>query len=160
MVYSFSCKKDIPDAPLVIDPSGVYFRPDAPNYIGGYSPRDGEPDPDTLDLTVDLAPWEDRVWPAMAHRVPDFEAVKMRRAWAGHYEVNTVDHNAIIGPHPEVKNLLFANGFSGHGLQQAPAVGRGLAELIIHGAYRTIDLTPLGYERIARGQPLRELNVV
>ena len=160
MVYSFSCRKEIPDAPLVIDPSGVYFRPDAPHYIGGYSPRDGEPDPDTLDLTVDLAPWEDRVWPAMAHRVPHFEAVKMRRAWAGHYEVNTVDHNAIIGPHPEVKNLLFANGFSGHGLQQAPAVGRGLAELIIHGAYRTIDLTPLGYERIARGQPLRELNVV
>jgi glycine/D-amino acid oxidase-like deaminating enzyme len=84
----------------------------------------------------------------------------MRRAWAGHYEVNTVDHNAIIGAHPEVKNLLFANGFSGHGLQQAPAVGRGLAELIIHGSYRTIDLSPLGYERIALGQPLRELNVV
>lgn len=160
MVYSFSCKTEIPDAPLVIDPSGVYFRPDAPNYIGGYSPRDDEPDPDTLDLSVDLAPWEERVWPTMAYRVPDFEAVKMRRAWAGHYEVNTVDHNAIIGPHPEVKNLLFANGFSGHGLQQSPAVGRGLAELIIHGAYRTIDLSPLGYERIALGQPLRELNVV
>jgi glycine/D-amino acid oxidase-like deaminating enzyme len=159
-VYSFSCRTKIPNVPLVIDPSGVYFRPDEPHYIGGFSPRDGEEDPDTLDLTVDLAAWEDRVWPAIAHRVPDFEAVKMRRAWAGHYEVNTVDHNAIIGPHTEIPNLIFANGFSGHGLQQAPAVGRGLAELIIHGAYRAIDLSPLGYERIAEGRPLRELNVV
>lgn len=159
-VYSFSCRTEIPNAPLVIDPSGVYFRPDEPNYIGGFSPREGEEDPDTLDLTADLAAWEDRVWPAIAHRVPDFEAVKMRRAWAGHYEVNTVDHNAIIGPHTEIPNLMFANGFSGHGLQQAPAVGRGLAELIIHGAYRAIDLSPLGYERIAEGRPLRELNVV
>lgn len=159
MVFSFSAKAEI-DSPLVIDSSGVYFRPDAPNYISGYSPKEGEPDPDTLDLTVDMAMWEGTVWPAIAHRVPAFEAVKMRRAWAGHYEVNTVDHNAIIGPHPEVTNLLFANGFSGHGLQQAPATGRGLAELIIHGGYRTIDLTPLGYERIARARPLRELNVV
>ncbi len=159
-VYAFSCKTEIPDAPLVIDPSGVYFRPDEPHYLGGFSPRDGEEDPDTLDLTVDLPAWEERVWPAMAHRVPAFEAVKMRRAWAGHYEVNTVDHNAIIGPHPEMTNLVFANGFSGHGLQQAPAVGRGLAELIIHGAYRAIDLSPLGYERIAENRPLRELNVV
>jgi sarcosine oxidase len=159
-VYSFSCKTDIPDAPLVIDPTGVYFRPDEPHWISGFSPRDGEADPDTFDLDVDLAAWEERVWPAMAHRVPAFEAVKMRRAWAGHYEVNTVDHNAIIGPHPGIPNLLFANGFSGHGLQQAPAVGRGLAELIIHGGYRAIDLTPLGYERIAANEPLRELNVV
>jgi sarcosine oxidase len=159
-VYSFSCKTEINDAPLVIDPTGVYFRPDAPNFIGGFSPREGEEDPDTFDLSVDLKAWEERVWPAIAHRVPAFEAVKMRRAWAGHYEVNTVDHNAIIGPHPDIPNLLFANGFSGHGLQQAPAVGRGLAELVIHGAYRTIDLTPLGYERIAANRPLRELNVV
>ena len=159
-VYSFSCRTAIPNAPLVIDPGGVYFRPDAPNFIAGYSPRDGEPDPDTFDLTVELGPWEDRVWPAIAHRVPAFEAVKMRNAWAGHYEVNTVDHNGIVGPHPGVPNLLFANGFSGHGLQQAAAVGRGLAELIVHGAYRTIDLSPLGYERIASGTPLRELQVV
>jgi sarcosine oxidase len=159
-VYAFSCKTAIPDAPLVIDPSGVYFRPDEPNYIAGFSPRNGEADPDTFDLTADLPAWEERVWPAIAHRVPAFEAVKMRRAWAGHYEVNTLDHNAIIGRHPEIGNLVFANGFSGHGLQQAPAVGRGLAELIIHGTYRTIDLSPLGYDRVAANRPLRELNVV
>jgi glycine/D-amino acid oxidase-like deaminating enzyme len=159
-VYAFSCKTDLPGAPLVIDPSGVYFRPDEPNYIAGFSPRDGEPDPDTFDLTADLPAWEERVWPAIAHRVPAFEAVKMRRAWAGHYEINTVDRNAIIGRHPEIGNLVFANGFSGHGLQQAPAVGRGLAELIIHGTYRTIDLGPLGFERLVQNRPVRELNVV
>lgn len=159
-VYSFSCRTALPNAPLVIDPSGVYFRPDSPNYVGGYSPRGRERDPDTLDLKVDLAQWEARVWPALAHRVPAFESVKMQRAWAGHYEVNTLDHNAIVGPHPEITNLVFANGFSGHGLQQAPAVGRGLAELIVHGAYQSLDLSPLGYERVARGEPLRELNVV
>jgi sarcosine oxidase len=159
-VYAFSCKTDLPGAPLVIDPSGVYFRPDEPNFIAGFSPLAGEPDPDTFDLTADLPAWEERVWPAIAHRVPAFEAVKMRRAWAGHYEVNTVDHNAIIGRHPEIGNLVFANGFSGHGLQQAPAVGRGLAELIIHGTYRTIDLGPLGYERLVENRPVRELNVV
>ena len=138
----------------------MYFRPDEPNYISGFSPRNGEPDPDTFDLAPDLPAWEERVWPAIAHRVPAFEAVKMRRAWAGHYEVNTLDHNAILGRHPEIANLVFANGFSGHGLQQAPAVGRGLAELIIHGTYRTIDLSPLSFERVAANRPLRELNVV
>jgi FAD-dependent oxidoreductase domain-containing protein 1 len=147
-------------APLTIDPSGVYFRPEGPSYIGGYSPRTGEADPDTLDLEVDRSRFEDRVWPALAQRVPAFEQVRLLDAWAGHYEVNTLDHNAVIGPHPQVRNFLFANGFSGHGLQQAPAAGRGLAEWIAHGDYRTIDLRPLGYQRILRGEPLLERNVI
>lgn len=158
-VYHFACRTAV-DSPLTIDPSGVYFRPEAPAYIAGYSPREGESDPDTLDLVVDQTPFEERVWPALAHRVPAFESVRLLDAWAGHYEVNTLDHNAIIGPHPEVPNFLFANGFSGHGLQQAPAVGRGLAEWIVTGRYETLDLSPLGYDRIARNEPVRELNVV
>ena len=74
--------------------------------------------------------------------------------------MNTFDHNAIVGPLPGTDNLLVAVGFSGHGLQQAPAVGRGLAELVAHGRYTSLDLTPLGYDRIAAGRPLREANVV
>ena len=159
-VYSFACKTNLQASPLVIDTSGVYFRPDAPNYICGYSPKEGETDPDTLDLAVEMAPFEDRIWPTIARRVPAFESIRLLRAWAGHYEVNTLDHNAVIGPHTDVNNFLFANGFSGHGLQQSPAVGRGLAELIVGGAYRSIDLSPLGYQRVARNEPLRELNVV
>ena len=84
----------------------------------------------------------------------------MRRAWAGHYAYNTVDQNAILGPHPEVGNFLFANGFSGHGLQQAPAAGRAIGELITFGAYRTLNLARLSYDRLAAGKPLRERNIV
>jgi FAD-dependent oxidoreductase domain-containing protein 1 len=160
MVFHFDCRTPIADAPLTIDTSGVYFRPEGPNYIAGSSPRDGEPDPETLDLEVDRSWFEQVIWPSIAHRVPAFEAIRLLDAWAGHYEVNTLDHNAVIGPHPELPNFLFANGFSGHGLQQAPAAGRALAEWIATGSYETLDVRPLGYERIARNEPYRELNVI
>jgi len=159
-VYHFDCRSPVEGAPLTIDPGGTYFRPEGPAFIGGASPREGEADPDTLDLEVDRARFEAVIWPALAHRVPAFEAVRLLDAWAGHYAVHPLDHNAIIGPHPEIANLLFANGFSGHGLQQAPAVGRGLAEWIAAGRWETLDLSPLGYERIPRGEPVLELNVV
>jgi FAD-dependent oxidoreductase domain-containing protein 1 len=159
-VYHFDCRTPIGAAPLVVDPSGIYFRPEAPSYLGGFSPLADRDDPDALDLEVDRGAFETVMWPALAHRVPAFEEIRLLDAWAGHYEVNTFDRNAIIGPHPDVPNLLFANGFSGHGLQQAPAVGRGLAEWITYGGYRSLDLAPLGYERLIRDEPLRELNVI
>lgn len=159
-VYHFSSAASLGAAPLTIDPSGIYVRPEGPAFIAGFSPRDGEPDPDTLDLAADRRPFETLVWPALAHRIPAFDRIRLLDTWAGHYEVNTLDANAIIGPHPEVPNLLFANGFSGHGLQQAPAVGRGLAEWIATGRFETLDLGPLGFDRILRGEPIRELNVV
>lgn len=160
MVFHFDCHTRIADAPLTIDTSGVYFRPEGPNYIAGSSPRGDQPDPDTLDLEVDRSWFEEVIWPALAHRVPAFEAIRLLDAWAGHYEVNTLDHNAVIGPHPELPNFLFANGFSGHGLQQAPAAGRALSEWIATGDFETIDVRPLGYERIAANAPYEELNVI
>ena len=159
-VYHFEAPVSLGAAPLTIDPSGVYFRPEGAAYIAGFSPREKDADPDTLDLTTEHHPFESFVWPALAHRVPAFDRLRLLDTWAGHYEVNTLDANAIIGPHPEIANLLFANGFSGHGLQQAPAVGRGLAEWIATGQYETLDLRPLDYDRILRGEPIRELNVV
>ena len=84
----------------------------------------------------------------------------MINAWAGYYEMNTIDQNGIVGPHPEISNLLFANGFSGHGIQQSPAVGRGIAELILHGRYRTLDLSPLGFDRFAADRLVVERNVI
>ena len=159
-VYHFDCRERLGMAPLTIAPSGVYFRPEGESWIAGYSPREGEVDPDTLDLEVDRSRFDDFVWPELARRVPAFESVRLLDAWAGHYEVNTLDHNAVIGPHPDLPGFLFANGFSGHGLQQAPAVGRGLAEWIATGRYETLDLSPLGYERVLNNQPIRELNVV
>ncbi len=160
LVYHVEAPISLGAAPLTIDPSGVYFRPEGPAYITGFSPRDGEADPDTLDLAPDRSRFETFVWPALAHRVPGFDRLRLLDTWAGHYEVNTLDHNAVVGPHPRIRNLLFANGFSGHGLQQAPAVGRGLAEWIATGAWQSLDLSPLGYGRIERREPIRELNVV
>jgi FAD-dependent oxidoreductase domain-containing protein 1 len=159
-VYHFESPARLGAAPLTIDPTGVYFRPEGPAYIVGWSPRDGEPDPDTLDLVADRAPFESQLWPVLAERVPAFDQVRLLDAWAGHYEVNTLDHNAVVGPHTRLEHFILANGFSGHGLQQAPAVGRGIAEWIATGRYETLDLLPLGYERIERDDPIRELSVI
>ncbi|MEL7215427.1 MAG: FAD-binding oxidoreductase, partial [Pseudomonadota bacterium] len=146
--------------PLTIDPSGVHVRQDGPTtYLaGGHAEHDPAVDP--TDFTMDHTLWQEHVWPILATRIPAFEAIRVTSEWAGHYAYNTLDQNAVIGPHPEVENFLFLNGFSGHGLQQSPAMGRGIAEWITHGGYRSLDLTPFGYARIAAGQPLPELAVI
>ena len=145
--------------PLTIDPSGVHVRSDGIHYLCG-CPPDDDPAVDYDDFDLDHAIWEDKVWPALAHRIPAFEAIKMTNAWVGHYAYNTLDHNAIIGRHPDVTNFIFANGFSGHGFQQSPAVGRGVCELITFGEYRALDLSELGYERIITGQPFLEQAII
>ncbi|WP_022727860.1 NAD(P)/FAD-dependent oxidoreductase [Fodinicurvata sediminis] len=159
-VFVFDCREDLPGCPLVIDPSGLYFRPESGGFITGISPGEGEEDPDCDDLEVNHNLFEERLWPLLAERVPAFEAIRPTGAWAGHYDVNSFDHNAILGPHPEVSNFLFANGFSGHGLQQSPAVGRGLSELVVHGSWRSLDLSAFSYSRLLENRPIRELNVV
>jgi glycine/D-amino acid oxidase-like deaminating enzyme len=145
--------------PLMIDPSGVWCRPEGRLWLAGSAP-DPDPDVDPDDLDPDHDQWEETVWPALAARVPAFEAVKVIRAWAGQYDMNTLDANAILGPHDEVSNFLFANGFSGHGLQQSPAVGRGLAEWIVHRRWVSLDLSPLGFDRVRAGQPFLERAVI
>ena len=82
--------------------------------------------------------------------------MKVVRAWAGYYEINTFDHNGLVGLHPESDNFFLMNGFSGHGIQQAPAVGRALAERILTGAYRSLDLAALSPSRVQHGAPLTE----
>jgi sarcosine oxidase len=158
-VFAFECREAPTGCPLTIDPSGVYFRPEGALFLCGVSPGPEE-DPDTFDLEVDDGWFEERLWPRLAARVPAFEAIKVRRFWAGHYAMNTFDANAILGPHPAIENLYFANGFSGHGLQQSPAVGRGIAEHLVHGAWRSIDLARFEFARIAAGRPVPERNVV
>jgi sarcosine oxidase len=158
-VYVFDCRDKPERVPLIIDPTGVWCRPEGASFIGGVSPPEAE-DPDCTDFEIDYGLYEDVVWPTLAHRIPAFEAIKLVRAWVGHYDYNTLDQNAILGPHPEVENFYFANGFSGHGLQQSPAVGRAVAELIVYGAYRSLDLRRFGYERVLKNLPISELNVV
>jgi len=158
-VYVFDCRDKPERVPLIIDPTGVWCRPEGASFIGGVSPPEAE-DPDCTDFEIDYGLYEDVVWPTLAQRIPAFEAIKLVRAWVGHYDYNTLDQNAILGPHPEVGNFYFANGFSGHGLQQSPAVGRAVAELIAYGAYRSLDLRRFGYERVLKNLPILELNVV
>jgi FAD-dependent oxidoreductase domain-containing protein 1 len=158
-VFVFDTRQPPGLTPLTIDTTGVWFRPEGRFYIGGGTPVVGN-DPAEPPLDVQYHEWDDIVWPSLANRVPAFEAAKVVNSWAGYYEYNTFDQNGIVGRHPTHESLIFATGFSGHGIQQSPAVGRAVAELITHGTYRTLDLSPFGYERIAAGRPIRELNVV
>jgi FAD-dependent oxidoreductase domain-containing protein 1 len=152
-----ACRARLERCPLLIDTTGFWMRPEGDCFIAGLAPH---ADPDDLPLEPDYGPFEAELWPALAARIPAFEEAKLVRAWAGYYEVNDFDHNAIVGPHPSVPNLHFINGFSGHGLMQAAAAGRGLAERIIGGRYVTVDLSALGFERLLENRPLRELNVI
>ncbi len=147
------------DLPLTIDPSGVHMRTDGQYYLAG-CPPDEDPAVDYMDFVADHSLWEEKVWPIIATRIPQFEAIKLTNTWVGHYAFNVFDQNAIIGPHTRVKNFIFVNGFSGHGFQQSPAMGRGVSELIAYGEYRELDLKPFGYERIELGEKFPETAVI
>lgn len=160
--YTFIFDAETPldrDLPLTIDPSGVHMRTDGAYYLAG-CPPDDDPAVDYDDFVQDHGIWEEKAWPTIAARIPQFEAIKLVNSWVGHYAFNTFDHNAILGPHTEVSNFSFVNGFSGHGFQQSPAMGRGTSELITYGEYRTLDLTPFDYARIAENRPFVEQAVI
>jgi glycine/D-amino acid oxidase-like deaminating enzyme len=156
-VFVLACPERLAHCPLVVDPSGFWFRPEGAHYLAGVQPA---LDADDLPLEPDFGEFDEALWGRMAHRVPAFAALRVVRAWAGYYEVNVFDHNAIIGAHPAAPNLWFASGFSGHGMQQAPAAGKGIAELIVHGEFCTLDLSALGFERLLRRAPLPEANII
>ncbi|XP_014649196.1 PREDICTED: FAD-dependent oxidoreductase domain-containing protein 1 isoform X3 [Ceratotherium simum simum] len=153
------------ETPFVTDTSGTYFRREGlgNNYLGGcspteLSPQEEEPDPGNLEVDHDF--FQDKVWPHLAQRVPAFESLKVRSAWAGYYDYNTFDQNGVVGPHPLVVNMYFATGFSGHGLQQAPAVGRAVAEMVLEGHFQTINLSPFLFSRFYLGEKVEERNII
>ena len=158
-VFVLACRAALPDCPLVIDTTGVWFRPEGDRFLAGWSPPE-HADPERIALDVDHEQWDQVVWPAIAARVPAFETVRVTGAWAGHYEYNTFDQNALIGRLPGLDNLFYANGFSGHGMQHAAGAGRAISELIAHGRFTTLDLSELDIGRVAAGRPLRELNII
>ena len=161
--YSWIFKAEKPldrQLPLTIDPSGIHVRENGGGtyQAGGHGVEDPAVDFDDFSMDHDL--WEEKVWPILAHRIPNFESIKLMHDWAGHYSMNTLDQNAIVGPHNEVQNFFFLNGFSGHGTQQAPAMGRAVSELLTYGAYQTLDMTPFHYERLIKGNRLVEKAVI
>ena len=159
--WIFSAERPLEqDLPLTIDPSGVHMRQDGPKtYLAG-CPPELDPAVEFDDFAMDHNRWMDHVWPIIATRIPQFEAIRVVNEWAGHYAFNTFDQNAIIGPHNAVTNFVFQNGFSGHGLQQSPAMGRGTAEWLTYGEFRSLDLSPFRFDRIVNNAPLIEKAVI
>ena len=144
-VFRVSCPKLIPEMPLISDfTTGVYWRPEGKEYLAG-SPISKF---DANDLEPEWNDFEELVWPALAKRVPIFEELKLTGGWAGYYDCNTLDNNAVVGKHPKYENLYLASGFTGRGLMQAPGIGRALSELITTGSYQSIDLSGFGVERV------------
>ena len=157
--YSWIFKAKNPldrDLPLTIDPSGFHVRENGGGtyQAGGH----GAYDPAVAfdDFAMDNELWETKVWPVLFNRIPQFDSLKLISQWAGHYAMNTVDQNAIVGPHNIIQNFFFLNGFSGHGTQQAPAMGRATAELLTYGAFKTIDMSAFKYERLLSGDKVIE----
>jgi glycine/D-amino acid oxidase-like deaminating enzyme len=148
-----------PQAPLLIDPAGYWARPDGRHWLCATVP---EHDPACAldDFDPSHGDFEEAIWPLLYARMPAFETAKVLRAWAGHYDYNTFDQNALAGPMPGWQNLLLLNGFSGHGLQQSPAMGRGIAEQILTGGWQSLDLSDLDPGRVAAGRPVVEEAVV
>jgi glycine/D-amino acid oxidase-like deaminating enzyme len=158
-VFVLDSPAQLPDCPLLIDPSGVWLRPEGRGFLAGAPPRGDDIDDAPLDA-IDHGLFDAVIWPTLAARIPAFESLRVRSAWAGYYEMNHFDHNGVVGAVPGWRNAYIACGFSGHGMQHAPAIGRAMAERIATGHYGSIDLTPLAAERLQRGEPLVEHNVI
>ncbi|KAK7071613.1 FAD-dependent oxidoreductase domain-containing protein 1 [Halocaridina rubra] len=149
------------DCPIFCDNTGAHFRPEAtPNIYLCIKAPTQEEEPHTCNLNVDYEYFEKEIWPRLAKRIPSFENLKLRQAWAGFYDYNTFDQNAILGRHPALKNIVLATGFSGHGIQHAPGAGRAVMEYILYGRYLTINLERFGFERIINEKPLYEKNIL
>ena len=161
--YSWIFKAEKPldqDLPLTIDPSGFHVRENGGGtyQAGGHGSSDPAVGFDDFEMDFDL--WENSVWPVLFNRIPQFESLKLISQWAGHYAMNTVDQNAILGPHNIIQNFFFLNGFSGHGTQQAPAMGRATSEILTYGSYKTIDMSTFHYERLLSGNKIVEKAII
>jgi FAD-dependent oxidoreductase domain-containing protein 1 len=160
-VYVLDCPDAPPSlhqGPLTTDWSGVYMRPEGRTFLCGNSPEEADEPP--VDWEMDHSWFETHLWEPLATRIPAFEALKVVGSWVGHYDYNALDQNGIFGRHPVISNFIFANGFSGHGIQQGPATGLLTAEQIMFGTYRSIEVKRLDYARIAKGELLFEKNVI
>jgi glycine/D-amino acid oxidase-like deaminating enzyme len=156
--HYFECEDPIEPLPYLKDVNRLAFRPEGKGYSGGVPTLE---EPRGFNFEADHDYFEAVVWPALAHRFPQFEKTKCRNTLPGLYDQNDLDGSPIIGPWAgHCENFIMAAGFSGHGLMHAPGCGLALSELILHGRYESIDLTRLGWARIERGEPYPEKGII
>lgn len=156
--HYFTAGSPVEALPYVKDVARMAFRSEGRGFSGGLV--DGS-EQRGFNFEVDHGYFERVVWPAVAARFPAFEAARCHRTWSGLYEQNELDGNPVIGPWTGgLPNLYTVAGFSGHGMMHAPAAGRALAELILHGGYRTLDLARLGFQRVVDAEPYREEGIL
>jgi FAD-dependent oxidoreductase domain-containing protein 1 len=148
---------ELPPMPLIKDPDRLVIRPEGRGYSVGLVRSD---EPRGFNFEVDAEWFQEVVWPACASRIPAFEALRLKREWAGLYDECELDGNMILGNSPALENFHVACGFSGHGLMHAPAVGRALSELIVKGRFETLDLSRMGYRRVLDNAPYRETGII
>ena len=150
--FFFDIQGEIESFPGVRDHTGLSVRPDGAGFVTGKTAAGRDAG---FNWDLDHREFDDDLWPLMAHRSRSFEAVKYKGGWVGHYDQNRLDGNPILGHWTGgLENFIIAAGFSGHGLQHAPAVTRGLSELILHGEYRSFDLSVFSYRRIVENTPI------
>ena len=156
--HYFVTSNEIEELPFIKTETHIAFGPEGAGYAGGL------PDwnqPAGFHLDPQPTRFEDDVWPMIAHRVPPLETLKLRRTWVGHYARNALDLNAIVGRWKGgAENVYMACGYSGHGIMHAPASALALTELMLEGAYSTLDIAAFGYDRIAAGEPYREQGII
>jgi FAD-dependent oxidoreductase domain-containing protein 1 len=155
--HYFECQEAIEPLPYLKDTQRLPFRPEGRGYSGGV-PTLAEPR--GYNFGVERNYFEDVVWPALAHRFPQFERTKCLNTLPGLYDQNDLDGNAVLGPVAGLGNFHLVAGFSGHGLMHAPGCGRAMAELLLTGSFQSIDLTRFGWQRVANGTPLREHGII
>lgn len=156
--HYFTAGNPIERLPYVKDMNRLAFRSEGIGFSGGLVDSD---EPRGFNLDVDHDYFERVVWPALAHRFPPLEAAKCHRTWSGLYEQCELDGNPIIGNWKgRLDNFYVVSGFSGHGMMHAPAAGRAIAELIVHGRFATLDLERLGYGRVERNEPYPEAGIL
>jgi FAD-dependent oxidoreductase domain-containing protein 1 len=156
--HYFESQDPIEPLPYLKDTQRLAFRPEGKGYSGGI-PTLAEPR--SYNFDVDRGYFESVVWPALAHRFPQFERTRCFSTLPGLYDQNDFDGNVIIGPGVGgLQNFHMLAGFSGHGLMHAPGCGRAMAELLLTGSYQTIDLTRFGWQRVLDGKPLREAGII
>jgi glycine/D-amino acid oxidase-like deaminating enzyme len=153
--FYFETRGELPTMPLTKDPSGVTFRQEGAGFTAGQTDVDV---PFGFNWDINHDSFETVFWPALAHRVPAFEALQVKRSWSGHYAFNRMDGNTIIGKWiGGLDNFYVATGFTGAGLQKGPAIGRAMTELLLDGGYQTIDLSRMSYQRVIDNEPLLEV---